>query len=64
MSTTKTRPIDIVPEADYAPHGGCFPVFIKGSGLMGTITVSGLSQEDDHQLVVDVIRDYLKKESA
>ena len=54
----------MVSEAEYAPHGGCFPVFIKGSGLIGTITVSGLAQEDDHQLLVDVIRDYLKKESA
>jgi uncharacterized protein (UPF0303 family) len=54
----------LLPEADYAPHGGCFPVLIKGSGLMGTITVSGLAQEDDHQLVIDVVRNYLKRELA
>lgn len=53
----------LVSEAEYAPHGGCFPVFIKGSGIIGTITVSGLAQEDDHQLVVDAIRNYLKRES-
>ena len=52
----------LISEVEYAPHGGCFPVIIKGSGLTGTITVSGLAQEDDHQLVVDVVRNYLKRE--
>ena len=54
----------LVSEAEYAPHGGCFPVIIKGSGIIGTITVSGLAQEDDHQLVVDGIRNYLKGDPA
>ena len=49
----------LIPESDYAPHGGCFPVIVKGTGMIGTITVSGLAQEDDHQLVVQAIRDYL-----
>ena len=44
----------------YAPHGGCFPVILKGAGVIGTITVSGLTQEDDHRLVVQAIRKYLK----
>ena len=46
---------------EFAPYGGCFPVIIKGSGMVGTITVSGLKQEEDHQLVVRVLRSYLKK---
>jgi uncharacterized protein (UPF0303 family) len=49
----------LIPENDYAPHGGCFPVIVKGSGMIGTITVSGLPQEDDHRLVVEIVRDYL-----
>jgi uncharacterized protein (UPF0303 family) len=49
----------LLPESEYAPHGGCFPVIIKGSGLMGTIAVSGLPEEDDHKLVVKIIRAYL-----
>jgi uncharacterized protein (UPF0303 family) len=49
----------LIPESEYAPHGGCFPVIVKNTGLVGTITVSGLSQEDDHKLVVQAIRDYL-----
>jgi uncharacterized protein (UPF0303 family) len=50
-------------ESQYAPHGGCFPIVIKGSVMVGTITVSGLAQEQDHQLVVDVVREYLKREN-
>jgi uncharacterized protein (UPF0303 family) len=53
----------LLSEGDYAPHGGCFPVIIKGTGVIGTITVSGLAQEDDHKLVVQAIRDYLAQEN-
>ena len=49
----------LLPEHEYAPHGGCFPILVKGTGLVGTITVSGLAQEDDHKLVVQAIRHYL-----
>jgi uncharacterized protein (UPF0303 family) len=45
---------------DYAPHGGCFPIFVAGSGCLGTITVSGLPQREDHNLVVAVLQDYLQ----
>lgn len=50
----------LISENIYAPHGGCFPIIVKGSGMVGTITVSGLPQEDDHRLVVDTIREYLR----
>jgi uncharacterized protein (UPF0303 family) len=43
----------------YAAAGGCVPVHVEGAGVVGTITVSGLRQVEDHQLVVQAIRDFL-----
>jgi uncharacterized protein (UPF0303 family) len=52
----------LISESEYAPHGGCIPVIVKGTGMVGTITVSGLPQEEDHKLVVEAIRDFLAQE--
>ena len=53
----------LVSESKFAPHGGCFPVIIKGTGVVGTITVSGLAQEDDHRIVVETIKSFLDQEN-
>jgi uncharacterized protein (UPF0303 family) len=47
---------------DFAPHGGCFPILLAGTGCVGTIAVSGLPQRDDHALVVEVLQEYLHLE--
>jgi uncharacterized protein (UPF0303 family) len=52
----------LIAESEFAAHGGCFPVIVKGTGMVGTITVSGLPQEEDHKLVVESIRAFLAKE--
>ena len=50
----------LLPESEYAPHGGCFPIMLKGTGMVGTICVSGLTQADDHKLVIQAISLYLE----
>ena len=41
---------------EYAAHGGAFPLMIRGVGMVGTVTVSGLAQADDHALVVAALQ--------
>ena len=52
-----------LPIADYASHGGSFPLHVEGAGIVGSVTVSGLPQRADHELVVEALcamlgRDY------
>ncbi|HEY1987045.1 MAG TPA: heme-degrading domain-containing protein [Terracidiphilus sp.] len=52
-----------LPVADYATHGGSFPLAVAGAGVVGSATVSGLPQRADHELVIEALcamlgRDY------
>ncbi|SIR41110.1 Uncharacterized protein, UPF0303 family [Rhizobium sp. RU20A] len=51
-------------EADYAAHGGSFPIVVKGAGCIGALTVSGLPQREDHQLAVEALSRLLDKDFA
>ncbi|MFC3502799.1 heme-degrading domain-containing protein [Micromonospora krabiensis] len=50
--------------ARYAAHGGCFPIILRGTGPVGTVTVSGLPQLDDHRLVVEALGLHLEAKRA
>ncbi len=50
-----------VNERDYTAHGGCFPIKLKGTGCIGTITVSGLPQRADHELIIEVLAELLEQ---
>lgn len=43
----------------YAAHGGAFPVNVENVGVVGTVTVSGLPQLQDHRFVVEALEQFL-----
>ncbi|VDC07981.1 unnamed protein product [Peniophora sp. CBMAI 1063] len=50
---------------NYAIHGGGWPVRVKGvEGVVGVIVVSGLKQEEDHQVIVEVLKEIVKKQEG
>ncbi len=58
-----------LPVNDYATHGGSFPLAVAGTGVVGSATISGLAQRDDHELVVEALcallgRDYAELKLA
>jgi uncharacterized protein (UPF0303 family) len=58
-----------LPIADYATHGGSFPLAVASAGVVGSATVSGLAQRSDHELVIEALcavlgRDYEKLKLA
>src|ERR1700727_3551013 len=51
-----------LPDADYAAHGGSFPIHVAGTGIIGSVTVSGLPQREDHNLVIETLCLELKQD--
>jgi uncharacterized protein (UPF0303 family) len=47
--------------AQFAAHGGAFPVLIRSVGPVGVVVVSGLPQVDDHRMVVAALRAHLAR---
>ena len=53
MSLEKPFGLD---EKDYIAKGGSIPVFVKNAGLTATITVSGLRDFEDHDIIIEALR--------
>ena len=53
-----------LPLGDYATHGGSFPLAVEGAGTVGSVTVSGLPQRADHELVVEALCGLLGRDYA
>ncbi|HEV2326405.1 MAG TPA: heme-degrading domain-containing protein [Terracidiphilus sp.] len=48
--------------ADFAAHGGSFPIHLEAAGILGSVTVSGLPQRADHELVVEALCAHLGRD--
>lgn len=47
---------------DYAIHGGGWPVRVRGvEGVIAVIVVSGLKQEQDHGVIIQVVGEFLEE---
>ncbi len=44
-----------LPLADFATHGGSFPLRVTGADVVGSVTVSGLPMREDHELVIEAL---------
>jgi len=49
-------------DADYATHGGSFPLHVINTGVIGAVTVSGLPQREDHNLAVEALSRFLDRD--
>ncbi len=50
----------------YAAHGGSFPLRVRAvaAGTVGTVSVSGLPQEDDHALIIEALERFVASRPA
>ncbi|MDF2543027.1 MAG: hypothetical protein K0S47_2745 [Herbinix sp.] len=46
-------------DQEYQAEGGSFPLILRGRGRIGSVTVSGLTGEEDHALAVEGIKKLL-----
>lgn len=40
---------------EYIAKGGAIPIVVKDAGMIATITVSGLKDLEDHQIIIDAL---------
>jgi len=50
---------------EYAIHGGGVPVRVRGvEGVVGIVIVSGLKQNEDHQVVVEALEEFIQGQKS
>lgn len=52
MTLSETFALD---DKEYLAKGGAIPIFVKSAGITAVVTVSGLHDEEDHQIIMDAL---------
>ncbi|EMG47617.1 hypothetical protein G210_1978 [Candida maltosa Xu316] len=59
---SKNLPLEevfFVSSLEYASHGGSIPLRLKNfDGILGALTISGLAQEEDHLLAIEIVKSF------
>ena len=63
---TTANDASFLPPSEYQAVGGCYPIFIKNTGAVGSLSISGMTAEEDHELCVKALTKLqeLKNESV
>jgi uncharacterized protein (UPF0303 family) len=68
MALEQRRPDRLFPAgygldpADYVLAGGGFPIRLQSAGVIGAIGVSGMTEREDHQIIVNALREHLAQD--
>lgn len=41
---------------DFLAKGGAIPIFVKNGGMIAVVTVSGLHDEEDHNIIIEALK--------
>ncbi|WP_278554597.1 heme-degrading domain-containing protein [Elizabethkingia bruuniana] len=41
---------------DFLAKGGAIPIFVKNAGMIAVVTVSGLHDEEDHNIIIEALK--------
>lgn len=52
MTLSETFALD---EKEYLATGGAIPIFVENAGMIGVVTVSGLADTEDHEIIVEAL---------
>ncbi|AQX84665.1 heme-binding protein [Elizabethkingia bruuniana] len=53
MNLEKTFGLD---GKDFLAKGGAIPIFVKNAGMIAVVTVSGLHDEEDHNIIIEALK--------
>lgn len=53
-----------LPPSDYVLAGGGFPIRVGNVGIIGSLTISGLPERQDHEVAVAALAEFLGRDKA